>query len=693
MRVAAARVCVLVLSAAVLLAGSILPGHAIDSAVLQLGSVAGEGWSAQDVSLQLDWQQDTEAGVVLRASQLRLPGPLGDLGAVSLHCPRLSYNGAQVECPVGQLQAESGQFGSQRITVSFRYQLQDKALALRLEGVRLHGGSLDLQANYAGSGWSAQATGKNLQLTGISKQASALGYPTPVLTGDGRVALQARLHGRGAQLGEIRLDLQLQDATFTDDSGSLAAEHATLHASMQASPHARDWQVRLQVDAGAGAFYFDPLYLEITDQPLRLDTSLVWQPQRHALQFQDLRYHHPGVVELQASGKLAWQDGVQLEALQLELSEGVLPALYDSYLQPWLTQSMAGALQTAGRIHGSLQLAAGMPQAVHLVLSEVGVEQRDARFGLQGVNGTLDWSAQQARQSRLAWQSGHIYRIGLGASEVVLESTGNRVRLAQPAQLPVLDGGLQIETFALEREPGSSMRWAVDGVLTPVSMQALTTALEWPEFGGKLSGVIPQVTYANGDLTVGGVLLVRVFDGEVTLRNLKLEQPLGQVPRLQVNARAQNIDLEQLTRTFSFGRIEGRLDGRVEGLQMEAWEPVAFDAEFATPPDDHSRHRISQKAVDNISNIGGGGVGGALSRSFLRFLEDFPYDRLGIRCKLQDGVCAMGGVAPADTGYYLVKGRFIPPRLDVIGYSDRVNWGGLVEQLKQATSGQSPIVQ
>jgi hypothetical protein len=224
-------------------------------------------------------------------------------------------------------------------------------------------------------------------------------------------------------------------------------------------------------------------------------------------------------------------------------------------------------------------------------------------------------------------------------------------------------------------------------------MQALTTALEWPEFGGKLSGVIPQVTYANGDLTVGGVLLVRVFDGEVTLRNLKLEQPLGQVPRLQVNARAQNIDLEQLTRTFSFGRIEGRLDGRVEGLQMEAWEPVAFDAEFATPPDDHSRHRISQKAVDNISNIGGGGVGGALSRSFLRFLEDFPYDRLGIRCKLQDGVCAMGGVAPADTGYYLVKGRFIPPRLDVIGYSDRVNWAGLVEQLKQATSGQSPIVQ
>jgi hypothetical protein len=50
-------------------------------------------------------------------------------------------------------------------------------------------------------------------------------------------------------------------------------------------------------------------------------------------------------------------------------------------------------------------------------------------------------------------------------------------------------------------------------------------------------------------------------------------------------------------------------------------------------------------------------------------------------------------VAPADNGYYLVKGRFIPPRLDVIGYSDRVNWAGLVQQLKQVTHGHAPVVQ
>jgi hypothetical protein len=97
--------------------------------------------------------------------------------------------------------------------------------------------------------------------------------------------------------------------------------------------------------------------------------------------------------------------------------------------------------------------------------------------------------------------------------------------------------------------------------------------------------------------------------------------------------------------------------------------------------------------VDNISNIGGGGLGGALSRSFLQFLKDFPYDRLGIRCRLANGVCDMGGVEPAERGYYLVKGRFLPPRLDVVGYADRVNWDSLVAQIIAVTGETSPVVE
>jgi hypothetical protein len=53
----------------------------------------------------------------------------------------------------------------------------------------------------------------------------------------------------------------------------------------------------------------------------------------------------------------------------------------------------------------------------------------------------------------------------------------------------------------------------------------------------------------------------------------------------------------------------------------------------------------------------------------------------------------MGGVAPATAGYYLVKGRFIPPRLDVIGYADRVNWDTLIAQIMAVTGQQDMLVE
>lgn len=686
------RVVILILSLSVVLAGSIRPGLAVDGASLQLGSVAGAGWSAQQVSVQLDWTQPLAAGLVLQAASLDLPAPLGRWRELRLSCPGLRYDGQVAECPSGRLQAISARHGRQQLDIAFRYQLSTQSLVLAIDRLQYAGGTVTVRVHYSAQQWSARIKAGQLQFAALERQLHELGYPVPALDGDGRISLQADVTGLASRLVSVSADLQINDATFTNADGSIAGEHARLHAHVEAMPRGPDWQIGLRVAAQGGAFYLDPVYLEVSGPAVQLDTRFRWQAQRRALQIQSLHYVHPDVLDVQASGRLLVHDTPRLDELQLELQQGKLPALYTTYLQPWLTQTAAGTLNTGGQIRGTLQVSGGMPQAASLQLADIDIEQRDELFGFAQLNGRLEWSAQDARRSVLSWQSGHVYRIALGESELLLDSAGRRVSLAQPAHIPVLDGALDIDSFALQQTPGQALRWTVDGILAPVSMQDLTRALHWPEFGGKLSGVIPQVSYDDGALSVGGVLLVRVFDGEITLRDLQLEQPLGQVPRLQVDANVRQIDLEQLTRTFSFGRIEGRLDGHVNGLQMESWEPVAFDAAFATPPDDRSRHRISQKAVDTISNIGGGGVGGALSRSFLRFLEEFPYDRIGISCRLQDGTCAMGGVEPATSGYYLVKGRFIPPRLDVIGYASRVNWNSLVQQLKQATRGNAPVV-
>ncbi len=95
--------------------------------------------------------------------------------------------------------------------------------------------------------------------------------------------------------------------------------------------------------------------------------------------------------------------------------------------------------------------------------------------------------------------------------------------------------------------------------------------------------------------------------------------------------------------------------------------------------------RISQRAVENIGSIGGGGAGvtAALSERRPALLRRFP-TMTGWATFLsvaERSLChGWRGARRANGNYYLVKGRGLP-RIDVIGSSRRVDWPRLVEQL------------
>ncbi|OQX47640.1 MAG: hypothetical protein B0D85_00925, partial [Candidatus Sedimenticola endophacoides] len=382
--------------------------------------------------------------------------------------------------------------------------------------------------------------------------------------------------------------------------------------------------------------------------------------------------------------------------LDLESEPSSLAALYQACLAPILGHTLLGEIDLGGSLQASLRLGARGPEALRLTLDEIDLVHRggaEGLFALRGLEGVLNWDAAEAtRESHIAWRGGHLFeRIDLGGGRLPLKLSGQHLRMTAPSSLPVLDGALHLDSLEAEWGDGEAHA-ALSGFLTPISMELLSRAFGWPPMSGQLSGMIPSVRYADGLITVNGTSLMRVFDGEILIKDLVLEDLFRALPALSAEITLKSIDLEALTRTFSFGKITGRLDGTIEGLRLEDWEPVAFDARFATPEGDDSRHRISQRAVDNISNLGGAGVSGALSRSFLRFFEEFRYDRLGIRCRLKNGVCEMGGIESKDRGYYLVKGSGLP-RIDIMGFNRQTDWNLLIEKLKQMTQGEAPVIE
>ena len=134
--------------------------------------------------------------------------------------------------------------------------------------------------------------------------------------------------------------------------------------------------------------------------------------------------------------------------------------------------------------------------------------------------------------------------------------------------------------------------------------------------------------------------------------------------------------------------ITGFVDADVRDLELQRWRPVRFDARIASSAGSYPR-RISQRAVQNISALGGAGASAAIQRGLIGLFDTFGYRELGFRCVLRANVCRADGIAGAnraDDGFVIVRGGGVPA-LDVIGYNRRIDWNELVERLQRVTSG------
>ena len=166
----------------------------------------------------------------------------------------------------------------------------------------------------------------------------------------------------------------------------------------------------------------------------------------------------------------------------------------------------------------------------------------------------------------------------------------------------------------------------------------------------------------------------------------------GTAPSLSADVAMDDLDLLRLTEVLGFGSITGRLDGRINGLRLVDWTPVAFDARFITDEAPGVRQRISQRAVQDIGSVGDASFISSLQGQLIGLFSDFGYRRIGIGCRLENQVCAMSGLRSAGNAFTIVEGSGLP-RLDVVGFNRAVDWPTLVERLVAAGKGDvAPVV-
>lgn len=648
--------------------------------VAKAQALRSEAGTLTGVEARLDWPTGAREGrLVLRAASIEVPLLGYRANAVDWQCPlqRMGSEGWQCEGAI-RVRGAAGprrlalrfdaretvatlHAGDARVTYRSEAALDDRH-QLRLERVPVAWLGAFLAGLWEEGRWTAGT------LTGTVDMA---------LPPDDSITVGTDLQARG-------LGLETPD-------GLLAAADVAGRLRIGYASRAGQTRVDARLQARAGELLFQRFYTRFPSRPVDIHVEATRQGEQ-AWSLPRIEWTDDGVLEASGSGVLA-ADGA-LRSLELHADLPDLAQARDRYFSGVLAPAGFGDLVLAGRLQADVGLREGRFERLHARLAGVNAVDAKARFALAGIDGDLAWTRAAAPgSSALRWDSGALFGIGLGPARFAFESARGELKLGAPVAVDALGGQLRLDHLRWQAptdEAGARFQFGLG--VEALDLASLSQRLGWPAFTGTVTGRIPSARYQDDVLALDGALRMQMFGGSLEMDELVLERPFATAPTLSADVAIEDLDLQPLTRVFGFGEITGRLDGRIDDLRLVGWSPVSFDAKLQTDPGWKGRRRISQRAVRDISDVGGSGIAGGLQARALKIFDDFGYARIGLGCRLRENVCTMEGIGSAGDGYMIVEGAGLP-RIQVVGFRRRVDWPTLVSRLRAATAGQAPVIE
>jgi hypothetical protein len=487
-----------------------------------------------------------------------------------------------------------------------------------------------------------------------------------------------------AQLNhELAFDVLFNGANFSDQAGLHAGDNLIGDFQLTAKKAGNLWQWDGKISWDKGEVFWQPFYFGDADNTFTAQGTI----DSAFIKVTNASLIVNKVGEIKASASINAKSKV-LEDVKVSAQDVDFNGLYMLLLKPKLEKSVFGNLVVSGKANWQFEMHQLQPTSFQLNMIDANIEDQNGKFAFSHMNAHIPWDYDVPKNISLDYKNGYLLNIPLG--ETRLNAELNRYSLTSPELvLPVLDGALSFKDVSAAWL-GENWFWHLRMDLIPIDLNQFSAALGWPSMDGQISGQIPLVTYANKQLNMDGAMTFNMFNGTVGMNHLRIDDPLGVVPKMYADLTVRNIDLGELTKTYSFGAIQGKLDGDIKALELENWKPIKFDASLQTN-DKEQVKKISQRAVENIAALGGEGTAAALQRTFLRFFDEFNYDKIGISCKLRRDICEMGGVESTPQGYIIVKGSGIPA-VNVNGYTKYVSLIDLLGRIKRITDSNSKVV-
>ncbi len=663
--------------------------NALESINIEVKNIKAKGWLLNDIKLSLFDFQAPSQQLGLLIKEITLPEPFSSINLVEVQCTKFNWQENLIVCQTGKAQLKSKKNHTK--SFDFSFSISDQKSHITINNLKIEKGILSLFAIEKKGVWSLSIKAKNISLSNLTHYLPKQKQIFDEIS-KGKVTANIKLKGNTKGVKEFSIKSLFKDLTIQANYGKFATESIDLAWDLQAKLQKSGWQWKNMSQLSQGELYIEPVYLNIKDNKLTLKATGKYLQQGQIL-FQYINIIHPDIFAIKANSLINYKPKFSVQYADIFTEMTNLDQFYTLYISPFFEGTSNEGFSLLGKANIKAHIAESKISSASFDIKTLNILDNKKRLEVKNAQGLINWSnnAISETASEISWDQLKVRAIPIESGYLKFLFKNKQLTLLKKSTIPLLGGSVYISKFNWQISQSGEPHIYFEGGVDQLSLEKLSYALDWVPLSGNISGYIPAVNYKNKTLTVKGELQAQLFDGIIKINNLSSSGLFTDFSKISMDMAIENLDLNLLTQKFKMGGMEGRVSGFVNGLYLENWEPIAFYAWLGTPANDGSTHRISQKAVENIASIGGGGVADIFSKGFLRFFDTFYYDRIGFGCYLHQGVCQLMGVEAAEQGYYIIKGGGIP-RIDVIGYNTQVDWNVLMERLSRISSTDEVVV-
>ncbi len=243
----------------------------------------------------------------------------------------------------------------------------------------------------------------------------------------------------------------------------------------------------------------------------------------------------------------------------------------------------------------------------------------------------------------------------------------NGIFLTNPHEFHFLNGKMELHHLTAQAFPKGDRKLALATSAKNISYEKIGELLSIPAWPGKINWALRSVELKSNILKILGTIEMHAWQGVIKVKNISIEEPFSLVPIVHI----KNIDIDHIrllegSEAVGLGVIDGIGNGFIHDLSLVEKVPVSFKMSFNTVPTSGVSQTISVEALKNISKLGGNGAGSAYDNFIYNFIKKFSYSQLGFEAELQDDLLQIVPKYRSGDTFYLMKGSFFPPSVDVV---------------------------